>query len=104
MLRPPDDHVLQTPGNAQVAGVVHPAKIAGHEPALRVEGGLRGCLVVEIAEHQAGATAADLADLAGRRFNVRIVLAPDADLIAFAAAAAGADDLLGHVIRQRVLV
>src|SRR5207245_52513 len=99
-----DDHILQTPGNAQVTGVVHPAEIAGHEPALRVERGLGGRLVVEIAEHWAGAAAADLADRARRGFNIRIVLAPDADLIAFAAAAAGVGDLLGQVAWQRVLV
>ena len=29
-----DDHVLLTPGDAQVAVVVEPAEIAGHEPAL----------------------------------------------------------------------
>src|SRR4029077_1173514 len=99
-----DDHILQTPGDTQVAGVVHPAEVAGHEPAVRVERGLSRRLVVEIAEHQAGATTADLADLAGCSCNVRIVLAPDADLIALAATAAGVDDPLGHIIRQRVLM
>ena len=40
---------------------------------LGVEGVLGRLLVVEIAEHQARAAAADLADLAGRGLGVRIV-------------------------------
>jgi hypothetical protein len=44
---------------------------------LGVERVLGGLLVVEIAQHQAGAATADLADLTDRRFDVRIVLAPD---------------------------
>src|SRR5262249_57047575 len=60
--------------------------------------------VIEIAEHQAGATAADFAGLTGRGFTVGIIVAPDADLVAGARAPAGFDDALGRVIGQRVLV
>jgi hypothetical protein len=47
---------------------------------LRVERNLGRRLIVEIAEHQAGAAGADLADFAGRRLRIRVVPAPDADL------------------------
>src|SRR5258707_11581374 len=61
-----DDHILLAAGDAQIALAVEPAEIAGHEPARGVERRLGRHLVVEIAEHQAGAAAADLADLAWR--------------------------------------
>src|SRR5215208_7739748 len=78
------DHILLAAGNAQIAGIVEPAEIAGHEPAGGVERRLGRKLVVEIAEHQAGAAAADLADFTRRCLVVRLVLAPDTDLIPLA--------------------
>src|SRR6516164_4196136 len=60
-----DDHILLAADDAQITVVVKPAEIAGHEPALRVKRRFRCRLIVEITEHQAGAAAADLADLTG---------------------------------------
>src|SRR6201989_2562647 len=54
----------------QIPGIVEPAEIPGHEPALRIERDLGRGLVVEIAEHQAGAAAAALAAFAGRWLDV----------------------------------
>ena len=50
------------------------------------------CLVIEIAEHQARAAAADLADFTGRQFAVRIVAIEDANFVAGAGSAAALDD------------
>ena len=90
-----DDDVLAAAGDAQIAVLVERAEIAGHEPAALVEGVLGRRLVVEIAEHQAGAAPADLADLAGRRLGVGIVGLEDAQLVAGAGLAGGLDDPLG---------
>src|SRR4051794_11937268 len=90
-----DDHILLSAGKMEIARVVEPAEVAGHEPALRVERRLRRALVIEIAEHQAGAATTDLADFAGCGLGVRIVLAPDAKLIPGAGAPATAGDALG---------
>ena len=71
----------------------------------RIERRPRSPLIVEIAEHQAGAAAADLADLAGRQpRRRRSSAAKDADLVARAGAAGGLDDQAAVVGRQRVLV
>src|SRR5215813_14881723 len=99
-----DDHVLLAAGDTEIARLVDPAKIAGHKPALRVERRLSRLLVVEIAEHQAGAAAADLTDFAGCGLGIRIVLAPDADLVAGTGAPTGIDYALGRIVGQRVLV
>src|SRR5580658_2280175 len=99
-----NDHIILASGDMEIAAFVDPAEIAGHEPTLRIKGCLGRPLVVEIAEHQAGAAAADLADFAGRGFRVGIVLAPDADLVAGAGAPASFGNTLGRVVWQRVLV
>src|SRR6516225_5649906 len=99
-----DDDVLLTADDAQIALPVQPTEIAGHEPAMRVKRRRGGRRVVEIAEHQAGAAAADLADLARRSLDVRIVLPPDANLEALAGPAAGVDDALGRIVGEGVLV
>src|SRR5208282_2325211 len=78
-----DDDVLLAADDSQIAALVHPTEVASHEPAIRIERGLGGRLIVEIAEHQAGAAGADLADFAGRRLRIRVVPAPDADLEPF---------------------
>ena len=57
-----DDHVLLPPGDTQIACLIDPAKIARHKPALRIECRLGSVLVVEIAEHQAGAAATDFGE------------------------------------------
>jgi len=74
------------------------------KPAVAVERLFGGDLIVEIAQHQAGAAAADLTDLAECRLGIRIVLAPDPDLEAGAAAPGGLDDQTRIVIRQCVLM
>ena len=53
---------------------VERSQIAGHEPSGRVKRLLRRHLVVGIAEHQAGAAPADLADFADRKLDIGIVL------------------------------
>jgi hypothetical protein len=76
MLRPPRMiNILLTAGDVQVARLVDPAEVAGDKPALRVECRLGRFLVVEIAEHQAGAAAADFADFARRGLDIRDVAA-----------------------------
>src|SRR5262245_10162558 len=99
-----DDQVLLAAGDMEIARLVDPAEIAGHKPSLRVKRRLSRLLVVEIAEHQAGAAAADLTDFAGCGLGIRIVLAPDADLVAGTGAPTGVDDALGRIVGQRVLV
>jgi hypothetical protein len=59
---------------------------------LRIEGRLGRLLVVKVAERQAGASAADLADFARGGLGVRIVRAPTADLIPGTGAPAGLAD------------
>src|SRR5215471_11905414 len=86
------DHILLAAGDTEIACLVDPAEVASHEPALHVERRFGRLLVVEIAEHQTGAAAADFADFAGRGFDVRIILAPDADLVAGTSAPAGLHD------------
>src|ERR1700722_3828640 len=67
-----NDYVLLAPGDAQIAGLVELPEIAGHEPPCGVERRFGRRLVVEIAEHQPGAAAADLAGLARCRFDIKI--------------------------------
>src|SRR6516225_3526922 len=99
-----DDHVVLAASDTEIARLVDPAEIAGHKPALRVKRRLCRLLIVEIAEHQTGAPAADFADFAGRGFGVRIILAPDADLVAATGTAAGLDHALRWVVGQSILV
>src|SRR4051812_36484222 len=99
-----DDHILLAAGDAQIARLVDPPEIASHKPLRGVERGLGSCLIVEIAEHQAGAAPPDLADLAGCGFDIGVVLAPYADLVAVAGATAGLDDACRRVVRSGVLV
>jgi hypothetical protein len=87
-----DNHILFAAGDTQIARLVDPAEVAGHEPPLLIEGRLGRLLVVKVAEHQAGAAAADLADFARGSLGVRIVRAPDADLIPGTGAPAGLAD------------
>ena len=98
------DHILLAAGDMEIACLVDPAEVAGHKPALRVERRFGRLLIVEIAEHQAGTAAADFADFTGRGFSVRIILAPDADLVTGTGAPAGIGYALGRVVGQRVLV
>ena len=69
-----DDDVLQPPDDGQIARVVEAAQVTRQEPAVPIEGVLGRRLIVEIAERQAGALAADLADLAGLDFLVPVFL------------------------------
>src|SRR3954470_24450551 len=87
-----DDHILLAAGDAQIARRVDPPEIAGHKPPGGIERGLGSSLVVEIAQHHAGAAPPDLADLAGRGFDIGVVPAPDPDFVAVAGAAAALDD------------
>ena len=89
---PPNDHVLLTTGNAQIAVFVDPAEIASHEPTVTIEGLLRSLLVVEIAEHQARATTTNLTDLVRLQCAVGIFPVKDSDLIAGAGFSAAFDD------------
>src|SRR5262249_61723275 len=99
-----NDHVLLAPGDAQIAVLVDPAEIAGHEPAVAIERFFRRLLIVEIAEHEAGAAAADLPDLARRQFAVGVVPIEDADLIYGAGLPAAFRDQRRIVAGHRVLV
>src|SRR4029079_15078531 len=99
-----DDDVFRSAGNAQIALRVERAEIAGHEPAALVEGVLGRRLVVEIAEHEARAAAAELADLARRGFEFVIVRLEDAELVARAARAGGLDDQPWLIVGHRVLM
>src|SRR5258708_17722338 len=87
-----------------MAVISDPAENAGNEPADTVERLLGRRLVVVIAEHQARAAAADLADRTDFGLAVGIVLAPDPDFIAPAGAARALDDQARRVVRQRVLM
>ena len=97
-------HPLLAAGDMEIACLVDPAEVAGHKPATRVERRFGRLLVVEISEHQTGTAAADFADFTGCGFSVRIILAPDADLVTGTGAPAGIGYALGRVVGQRVLV
>ena len=56
----PDDQVLQSPFDPEVAAGVHDAKIAGQEPAAAVETTFRHGLVAKITQHERGTSAADV--------------------------------------------
>src|SRR5439155_10432317 len=99
-----DDQILLTADDLQIAVQVEAAEIAAHEPARAIERLFGRLLVVEIAEGQARAAAADLADLAGPDFAIRVVLVPQADLVGAAGPPAGRNDRLRVVGGQRVLV
>ena len=99
-----DDQILLTADDLQIAVRVEAAEIAAHEPARAIERLFGRLLVVEIAEGQARAAAADLADLAGRHLDIGVLLVPQPDLVGAAGLAAGRDDRLGRVARQGVLV
>src|SRR5215472_1104731 len=88
----------------EIAAWVEAAEIAGEEPAAAVERTFGRLLIVEIAEHQTGAAAADLADLARHDLDIGVLLVEQANLIGAARLAASRDDRLGGVGRQRVLV
>ena len=68
-----DVHVLDPAGDGQVPGGVQAAGVTGVQPAVRVDGGLRGLRVVQVAEHQVRPAEQDLAAVgdphleAGRR-------------------------------------
>ena len=98
------DDVLLAAGDAQIALVIHPANVAGHEPAGGVEGGFGDVLIVEITEHEARAAPADLAILSGAQFDVDILLIEDPDLVAIAGAARCVADGLGVIIGQGVVM
>jgi hypothetical protein len=46
-----DNHILFAAGDTQIARLVDPAEVAGHEPPLRIERRLGRLLVVKVAEH-----------------------------------------------------
>jgi hypothetical protein len=58
---PADVHVLDPAGDGQVPGGVQAAGVAGVQPAIRVDGGLGGFEVVQVAEHQVRPAEQDLA-------------------------------------------
>src|ERR1051326_1623559 len=98
------DYVLLAAGDPQIPRLVDLSEIAGHEPPRGIERGLGCRLVVEIAEHKAGAATADLTDFARCGFDVGIVLPPDAKLVPIAGAPASLDDPFRRVIGPGVLV
>jgi hypothetical protein len=57
---PADVHVLDPAGDGQVPGGVQAAGVAGVQPAVRVDGGLGGFEVVQVAEHQVRPAEQDL--------------------------------------------
>jgi hypothetical protein len=59
-----DDHVLQSPGDRQVAATVEGADVAGAQPTFRVDGFPCAVRHVEVAEHRLVATGADFSLLA----------------------------------------
>jgi hypothetical protein len=73
-----DDQVFLAPDDLQIALGVEAPEVAGEKPAARVERILGGALVVEVAERQQRAARADLAELAGFRFDVRDFPGPTA--------------------------
>src|SRR5262245_30389406 len=99
-----DDEVLQAALDFQVAAGVHAAEVAGHEPTLTIEAPFGGGLVVEVAEHQRGPTAADLTHLTRLGSLIRIGGVEQPNLVASAAAATGGEDGVGGVVWMRVLV
>src|SRR5205823_4986227 len=99
-----DDHILLAAGDPQIARLVDLSEIAGHKPSCGVERGLGSRLVVEIAEHQAGAATSDFADFARCGSDVGIVLPPDANLVPVAGMPAGFDDAFRRVVGSGVLV
>jgi len=56
-----DVHVLDPAGDGQVPGAVQAAGVTGVQPAVRVNGGLGGFRVVQVAEHQVRPAEQDLA-------------------------------------------
>src|SRR6218665_2206430 len=75
-----DDQVLLAANDLQVALGIEPSQVAAQEPAAAVEGLLGARLIAEIAEHQLAASATDLADLARRGLQVRVLRVPEAHL------------------------
>src|SRR5207248_2114521 len=71
-----DDQILLAADDLEIAVRIEPAEIARHEPSRAVERVLGRLLVVEIAEGQTGAAAADLADLAGPDLDISVFLVP----------------------------
>jgi len=59
-----DVHVLDPAGDGQVPGGVQAAGVPGVQPAVRVDGGLGGLGVVQVAEHQVRPAEQDLAGVA----------------------------------------
>ncbi len=63
VLPSPDDHVLDSPDNLDVALVVHLCEVAGVHPAIGVDGLGRAVGVVPVARHHRIASRAELAGL-----------------------------------------
>src|SRR5262245_7849519 len=93
-----NDHIFLATCDAQISVLVDPAEIAGHTPAVPIKGLFRGRLIVEIAEHQACATTADLADLMRWYSAVRIISIEDPDFVAGAGFPAAFDDQLRVIV------
>jgi hypothetical protein len=93
-----DDHVLEPPGNGEVAAAVEDAEVPGVEPAVAVDG-LGGAFGhVEVAEHGLVAAGADLARLPDRHGLAGERVA-DGDLDVGQRAAGGCGLVLGGVVR-----
>src|SRR5690606_20226860 len=97
-----DDEVLEAPADRQVAAAVQSPEIAREEPAVAVEAPLGGALIVEIAEHQRGAAAADLALGTGLGGPVGVVDVEEADLVGASAAPAARDHVLLVIVAMGV--
>src|SRR6516165_5319844 len=107
-----DNQILEAPLDAQIAGFVKNSEISREKPAIPVEAAFRRLLVVEIAKHQRGTTAADLSDLAWSDLLVRVGRIEQPHLVGFAAAAAGRNNdvrgiggmsiLMGGILRHSV--
>ena len=99
-VEPPDDeHVLDAADDAEPAGLVDLAEVAGAQPAVGREHLGRLVRVVEVARHDAAAAEQHLARLPG--LDVPTVLADDAQLEARARPAHRRGDRLGIVALRR---
>ena len=69
-----DNHIFLPAGDLQVPLLVQAREVAGHEPAMAVEGELRRALIVEIAEHQGRPAHTELTNVARLQFAVMDLL------------------------------
>ena len=103
MLWPPGCHIFLPAGDLQISLVVQAREVAGHEPALAVEGELRRALIIEIAEHQGRPAHTKLTNVALNNFPVLIVLTPELYLHPVGRTAAGGRNRLQQISRTGIL-